>query len=291
MWVIYAAALLLADYLDSHIAGDLTLPSFFLVPFLGGVLAAFFWRPLRPTIGQCALMTLLITLIGIAGSAVVLHEGVVCLLIVSPLLYAFILTGALLGRLWFRRDPSLLRLSILPLLALVTLAEPFTRSSRDAVSTDELVIHAPPDRVWQEVVAFPDIPTPARFWLFRLGLPYPMSTTSEGGFVGAHRRCIFSGGAVFEETVAEFEPSHKLTFEIVESPPDPELINHLTPARGQFELRDLGHGSTLLLGRTWYSLHVRPLWYFDAWTQHIFHAVHRRVMEDVRVRAEAPPRL
>ena len=73
---------------------------------------------------------------------------------------------------------------------------------------------------------------------------------------------------------------------MVELPNDPELIGHLTPKRGRFELRANGDGTTTLVGTTWYGLHVHPRWYFDAWTRHIFRAVHLRVMADVKRRAE-----
>src|SRR5262249_46983555 len=106
-------------------------------------------------------------------------------------------------------------------------------------------------------------------------------------FVNADRACIFSGNAVFKERVVELIPQEKLTFDITQSPQDPELIGHLTPQRGQFILRNNGDGTTTLVGSTWYTLHVRPLWYFDLWTHHIFRAVHLRVMEDVRRHAES----
>jgi hypothetical protein len=69
-------------------------------------------------------------------------------------------------------------------------------------------------------------------------------------------------------------------------PSDPELLGHLTAHRGQFELRDNGNGSTTLIGRTWYTLHVRPLVYFDWWTHDIFSAVHLRVMKHIQRLAE-----
>ena len=151
--------------------------------------------------------------------------------------------------------------------------------------TDEILIHAPPANVWPQITSFPPIPEPPRFWLFKLGLPYPLATTTAGNYVGADRRCIFSGKAVFKESVASLTPEHELTFDILESPPDPELLGHLTPHRGQFLLRDNGDGTTTLTGSTWYTLHVRPLWYFDWWTRPFFQAVHLRVMEDVKRRA------
>lgn len=265
------------------------LPSLFLVPMLGGLAAAYVWRSLRPTFGGIALNSLWLTLMGLAGAAVAFREGVICLLMAFPIFYGCVLAGAAIGRVWFRpADLTRLRLAVLPLLALAVAGEPFLRHDREGVVVDEILIHAPPDRVWPEVTAFPDIPAPPRFWLFRLGLPYPVATTTAGNFVGADRRCIFSGGAVFKETVAECVPGERLTFDIVEAPPDPELLGHLSLHRGQFLLRDNGDGTTTLTGSSWYTLHVRPLGYFDLWTNHIFRAVHLRVMEDVRRRAELP---
>jgi hypothetical protein len=266
------------------------LPSFFLSPLIGGLAASFVWRRLRPGIGATALNALSMTLLGLGGAAIVFHEGVICLLIVAPLFYVLVLTGALIGRVWFKPDDVRFRFSILPLLALFAIGEPLARSGGGGVVRDELLIRATPERVWPEVTAFPEITTEPAFWLFRLGLPHPVATTSAGDFVGAERRCIFSGGAVFKEKVAGLIPGKELTFDIIESPPDPELIGHLTPTRGQFLLRDNGDGTTTLAGSTWYALHVRPLWYFDWWTRQIFRAVHRRVMEDVRRRAERAPR-
>lgn len=260
---------------------SLVLPSYLLVPMVGGVIASYIWRTASPSIGLTALNTLAMTLLGLGGAAYFLREGIICLLIVSPLFYVMLLTGALLGRIWFRNH-----LSIVPICILLAAAEPFTRAPSEAVVTDEIVIAATPEKVWPLIQQFGKIPAPPAFWLFRLGLPYPESTLSEGNFVGAKRQCIFSGNAVFRETIAEFEPARKLTFTIDESPPDPELLGHLTPVRGQFELRDNGNGTTVLRGSTWYYLHVRPLWYFNWWTDHIFRAVHLRVMNDVRRRAE-----
>ena len=137
--------------------------------------------------------------------------------------------------------------------------------------------------------AFREIAEPPRFWLFRLGLPYPVATTNGGNFVGAPRECIFSGNAVFREKVAELIPAERLTFDIVESPPDPELLGHLDAHRGQFLLRDNGDGTTTLVGTTWYTLHERPAWYFGWWVEHIFRAVHLRVMHNVKTLAEHEP--
>ncbi len=272
---------------NTGVYSSLLIPSFFLAPIIGGIVASYFWRWLEPRAGQVVVNTFWMTLIALAGATVAFHEGFICLLIVAPIFYVVILTGALFGRILFRKNPTRLFVSILPSLALIALAEPMTRSDSENVLTDEVVIHASPAKVWREVTAFPQIPSAPSFWLFQLGLPYPVATTTAGNFVNADRQCIFSHDAIFKEKVIEFVPDEKLTFDIVESPRDPELIGHLTPRRGQFVLRKNADGTTTLAGSTWYTLHVRPLWYFDLWTRHIFRAVHLRVMEDVKRRAES----
>ena len=77
-----------------------------------------------------------------------------------------------------------------------------------------------------------------------------------------------------------------LIFQIVEQPRDPELLGHLTLHRGQFQLIDNNDGTTTLIGRSWYTLHMRPLWYFDWWTRDVTSHVHLRVMEHIKTLAE-----
>ena len=271
------------------VLGMLALPSLLLVPTLGGLVASYIWRPLRPGLGATCINTLWMTLFALGGASLAFHEGAICLLILSPLFFASALMGTLLGRIWFKAYPTRLNMSLLPLLLLGVLAEPLTRANTESVLTDEILIRAPASKVWPQVTSFPEIPSPPHFWLFRIGLPYPTATTSAGDFVHAERQCIFSHHAIFKERVVELVPFEKLTFEIVESPQDPELVGHLTAHRGQFVLRSNADGTTTLAGSTWYTLHVRPLWYFDLWTRHIFRSVHLRVMEDIRRRAEVSP--
>jgi hypothetical protein len=214
-------------------------------------------------------------------------EGVVCLVIASPLLFLAVAGGGLMARELFQKKDGKLFMISFPMIVFLVLVEPMVLPPQKGVVVDKLHIAAPPARVWPKVLAFDLIPNPPEYWLFHLGLPYPQSTTNNGNFVGADRACQFSGGATFEEKIVEFVPSKLLTFDIVKSPPDPELLGHLDAHRGQFELLDNGDGSTTLVGRTWYTLRMRPAWYFDFWTHSIFRAVHLRVMHDVQRRAES----
>ncbi|MEY2494248.1 MAG: hypothetical protein QOJ45_740 [Verrucomicrobiota bacterium] len=280
--LLFAVTWVVGAYREHDVSALVAWPSFFLIPFLVGLLAAWFWRRLNRTLGWSFLDALWISLVGLAAAAVILREGVVCLVIVSPALYVFILCGVLLGRIWFRPNYAKLQLTIFPLLALVTLGESLYHSEQQAVITDRILIQAPPAKVWPHVLAFPEIPDPPDYWIFRLGLPYPTETTNGGNFVGADRQCIFSNGIVIKERVAEFVPNEKLTFDVAEQPTDPEAYGHITLHRGQFVLQDNHDGTTTLIGSSWYTLHVRPRWYFDLWTRDMSGAVHLRVMNHIR---------
>jgi hypothetical protein len=271
---------------NSDVTALIAWPSFFLIPLVVGLVAAWFWRRIPRTIAWTCLDALLVSLVALGAAAIIMREGVVCLVIVSPALYVFILCGLLLGRLWFRPNYSKLRLTVFPLLALLTLGESVYHSEQQAVITDRLLIHAPPAQVWPHVLAFPEIPDAPSYWIFRLGLPYPTQTTNGGNFVGADRQCMFSNGIVIQERVAEFVPNEKLTFDVTEQPTDPEAYGHITLHRGQFVLQDNHDGTTTLIGSSWYTLHVRPRWYFDLWTRDMSSAVHLRVMNHIKRLAE-----
>jgi len=280
--LLFAVTLFVGAYREHDVFALVAWPSFFLIPFLVGLIAAWFWRRLNRTLGWSFLDAFWISLLGLAAAAIILREGVVCLAIVSPALYVFVLCGVLLGRLLFRPNYSKLRLTLFPLLALATFGESLYHSEEQAVVTDRIVIHAPPAKIWPHVLAFPEIPDAPDYWIFRLGLPYPTQTTNSGNFVGADRQCIFSNGVVIKERVAEFIPNEKLTFDIAEQPTDPEAYGHITLHRGQFVLQDNHDGTTTLIGSSWYTLHVRPRWYFDPWTRDMSGAVHLRVMNHIR---------
>ncbi len=267
----------------------LSVPSFLLVPAFGGLVASWFWRKLHLTILDCLIHSVSMTVIGIGGAAVFLGEGIVCLVIVIPGLYVILLAGILLGRLLFMPRDNGLRLVMLPLLAFVAHAEAQLRSDQQEAVTDEILIHASPAKVWPHVLAFPRIQEPPDYWIFRLGLPCPMETTNGGDRVGADRQCIFSDGVVIQEQISEFIPQERLTFEVSEQPTHPESYGHVTLHRGQFDLRDNHDGTTTLIGTSWYTLHVRPLWYFNLWTEDMTRQVHLRVMRHIQRLAESSP--
>ncbi|PYM06177.1 MAG: hypothetical protein DMF15_13625 [Verrucomicrobia bacterium] len=261
-------------------------PSLVLVPMAMGIAAAYFWRSLSFSLWEYFLWWIVTSLISPFGAYFAFKEGAVCLLIGFPILFVCGFAGVLLGRLLFKSKSATINLSVLPVLLIATLAEGKMRQSQQHVVEDRTRIDASANQVWNYVVSFPAINAAPNYWLNKVGLPSPLATTCQGAFVGAARECIFSDGLVFKERVSNITPVRLLTFEIVEQPSNPELLGHLTLHRGQFQLIDNNDGTTTLIGRSWYTLHMRPLWYFDWWTRDVTSHVHLRVMEHIKTLSE-----
>ena len=257
-------------------------PSLVLVPMAMGIASAYFWRSLSFSLWEYFLWWIVTSLISPFGAYFAFKEGAVCLLIGFPILFVCGFAGVLVGRLLFRSKTATINLNVLPVLLLATLAEGKMRQDQQGMVEDRLLINAPATAVWNYVVSFPAINPAPDYWLTKVGLPSPLATSCQGAFVGAARECIFTDGLVFKERVSEITPARLLTFEIVEQPSNPELLGHLTLHRGQFQLIENNDGTTTLIGRSWYTLHMRPLWYFDWWTRDVTSHVHLRVMEHIK---------
>lgn len=267
-------------------AGVLISSDFLLVPLVMGLLSAFFWKDLALTTMDYFLYSLVNCGLGLVAAGVFMREGVICLIIVSPLLLFFVCLGALLGRWLFQFTNHRLNLSLIPLaLAFLSFDVLSPHHYENAVS-DQVIIRAPPSQVWSHLATVPLISEKPEYWLFQIGLPYPIQSIVTGQGVGAKRQCIFSHNRVFEEQITEWQPEHKLTFEITHQPRDPEILGHARVERGQFLLKDNGDGTTTLTGTSWYELYVYPSWYYDLWASRIARQVHFRVMDHIKTVCE-----
>jgi len=258
---------------------------FILVPLVMGLVTAFVWRGLGLTGVEAFLYSLLNSGLGLVTAGVFMHEGVICLVIVSPLLLCFVFLGAL-GERWLFGARRRLNLSLVPLALAVLLFDAFSPHHYESFVSDQVVIRAPPAQVWTHLAAVPPIAEKPDFWLFKMGLPYPVRSTVSGRGVGASRRCVFSQGRVFEERIVEWQPGRRLTFDVTRQPRDPEILGHARVKRGQFVLQDNGDGTTTLTGTSWYELYVYPSWYYDLWAGSIARQVHFRVMDHIKADCE-----
>ena len=249
--------------------------TFLALPFAIGFGAAFFWMPANLRGGLRFAWTFFSWLISLAGAALVLREGSVCLVMASPLLLVLMWAGCETGTQFWKRKPYL-GASVLPLLLLLAVydaSQPHFYGNR--VQT---VVHSdlPPSRLWPYVANYPFNEAPPEWWLWQIGLPYPVQATGEPR-LGGRRDCRFSGGVTVGEKVVAVEAGRNLEFVVDKQPNHPEVLNHFKLVRGRLELLPDGHGGTLMRGTSWYELQVYPAWYFGPWCDSVVHHVHERV--------------
>ena len=235
------------------------------------------------------------------GLLLVAIEGLICLVMATPLAAAIACLGGWAAYQiqasdwWHGRPAPLCCLALLlPLLMLLehTQPVPFPMFS----VTTALEVEAPPEKVWRHVVTFSELPTPDEF-IFRAGIAYPIRARIYGQGVGAERHCEFSTGA-FVEPIEVWDEPRLLKFSVTKNPPPMQewtpyadlqsahLDGFLASRAGQFHLTALPKGRTRLEGTTWYHHHMWPETYWRAWSDYIIHHIHGRVLRHVKQLAE-----
>ncbi len=296
-WAAFVAALLgLAwAWLSTFVLSTYGYALFVVMPFAVGFVAALLHA--STSLWRSIAAALLATVLTAALLVAVAVEGLFCIVMAMPLALPLAIVGAALGQ---RRAPRPTGRSfgavalVVPLLVGVEAGA--GREPAVHPVTTRIVVDAPPPAVWRHVVAFPPLPAP-REALFRAGIAYPMSATIEGRGVGAVRRCRFSTGD-FVEPITVWDAPRRLAFTVTSQPPPmrelspwgavhpPHLDGFLRSRRGEFRLRPLPGGRTLLVGTTWYENRMWPARYWRVWSDGLIHAIHRRVLRHVAAQAE-----
>ncbi len=275
------------------------------LPFCLGLTSVLVYGYHEPrTLGSCLVVALLSVALVSAALFAVAVEGLICLIMAAPLGIALALFGGFMGYIIQRREGRrfepppqvytthafafvLLALPAMMLLESSLRFEPPLRGVRTAVEID-----APPERVWENVVSFAELPTPTER-LFQTGIAYPLRAEIEGRGVGAVRHCVFSTGA-FVEPIEVWDEPRLLRFGVTAQPPimdemspyphlsPPHLNNYLHSRRGQFTLTPLAGGRTRLEGTTWYQSSFWPGVYWNRWSDYIIHRIHGRVLDHIK---------
>lgn len=292
-----------ATFLSINALGDYGWGLFVGLPFFLGLISVLIYGFHAPRGVWPSLLVALISVVLVSAALFALAvEGLICLMMAAPLGVILALFGGLIGYVIQRRPTymaesfqvfSLMLLALPLLLGLEHAAgqEPPLFEVRTAVS-----INAPPEQVWQNLVAFTELPPPTER-LFKTGIAYPIRAEISGRGVGAVRHCIFSTGA-FVEPIEVWDEPRLLKFGVTAQPPvmnevsvytdlrPPHLENYLHSRKGQFLLTRLPDGGTRLEGTTWYQNDFWPGLYWKQWSDYIIHRIHLRVLEHIKQESE-----
>jgi hypothetical protein len=276
-------------------AGVLGWTLFVLLPaFVGGTVSWVF----RPNGAEKAAATGALAAVASTGLLLLLGlEGILCIVMAVPLAMPL---GAIGGwcAYWAESSVSKMRNSaaMLLLLPIVTVSWDLKAHSPVFKVQTSIEVAARPEQVWKHVVEFSELPPP-HDWVFRTGIAYPMRARIDGQGPGAIRYCEFSTGP-FVEPIKIWDEPRLLRFGVTKNPapleewsPYGEIVTkhlhgYLMSKQGQFQLRPLANGGTLLEGTTWYQHGLWPAAYWRWWSDAIIHRIHLRVLKHVRSLAE-----
>ena len=273
------------------------------IPFFLGLNSTMIYGFHRPrSLGKCLLVAVLSTaLVGVALFAFAV-EGIICLAMALPLALVIALFGGFIGYVLQSRPSfaaNTLRVAsvlffLMPGLILLEYSageNPVLYEKKTSV-----VIKSDLQTVWTHVVTFSQLPPPTEA-MFKTGLAYPIRAEMHGQGVGAERHCVFSTGA-FVEPITVWDEPRLLAFGVSGQPPameelsiysnvhPPHLENYFLAKRGQFELKPLPDGTTLLEGTTWYQNRYWPAPYWHLWSDYVIDGIHNRVLLHIKSLAE-----
>jgi hypothetical protein len=162
----------------------------------------------------------------------------------------------------------------------------------------EIRIHAPKERVWQNIIRVRKIAPREQTVIFfhRIGFPKPIEATLSHEGVGGVRHASFEGGVVFTETITEWEDCKKIRFTIkanTEAIPPTTLDEHVTIGgkyfdiqTGTYELEEQGNDVILRL----YSeqrLSTNVNIYVGLWTEAVMQDIQTNILNVIKRRCEA----
>ena len=228
-------------------------------------------------------------------------EGLICLIMASPLTLLLAVLGASLGRGVGRRGPQ----QTLPALSVLVLVYPAAQYMESSIAeppaphivSTRVLVQAPPARVWQVLTRPVQYPAEVG-WLFRAGVAYPTRTaiarTADGRRV---LRCAYSQGGA-ELPITRWQPGRELTFRIPNTPAPmqelspyprihaPHLHGYFSVDSGTVRLRPQPGGATLLEATTVYRHSIAPRGYWQLWSDYLLDDMHQRVLLALKTEAE-----
>ncbi|HEV2699802.1 MAG TPA: hypothetical protein VGU90_17555 [Terriglobales bacterium] len=276
---------------------------FIALPFVMGFVAAVIHGLRRPrTRTECIIVaTLSMAVLG-TGLLAFAIEGAICIAMAAPIAVPLAAFGGMCGYLVQRQRwsqsgaPAFLSIILLFVPGVQWTEHALGPARQSFVVRSAIEINAPPEKVWQQVVAFSEI-SPPKEWLFRAGIAYPIRAEIAGHGPGAERHCVFSTGA-FVEPIEIWDEPRQLKFSVTANPPPmeewspyahiapPHLHGFLVSNGGQFLLTPLPGGRTRLEGTTWYRHGLAPAGYWRLWSDVIIHKIHMRVLTHIKEQVE-----
>jgi uncharacterized membrane protein YhaH (DUF805 family) len=215
-------------------------------------------------------------------------EGIACILMAAVIVLGMSAVGGMAGAMASRAGPEVVAvLGILVAPASVAWDHVHPPAAAPLVAQASIVVHATPE------AAFRALASPARYDappapIFAI-VAMPLETRADGPELGAgsRARCVFTNGA-FVTRVASLDAPREVSFAVEQQPA--QLDHILTVDEDRLTVEAGADGTSTLRSEMRYHLRLHPAGYWGLFTNALLGAVHARVLEDVKRRAEHPGR-
>lgn len=229
-------------------------------------------------------------------------EGLICVVMMTPVFFVMALAGGALAiivrniRNRRMRATAFVMVLVLPYAA-GPLEQRMPQSQTRRVVENRIRIHADAPTVWRQIIRVPAI-RPEEYrttFIHRIGFPRPIEATLSHEGVGGVREASFERGVLFRETVIEWVPERRLSFTIaVDSIPTRTLDQHVTVGGeyfdvldGTYEIVPVAPGEVELRLWSTHRLSTHFNGYASLWTDFVMRQIQGNILEVVRDRAEA----
>lgn len=233
------------------------------------------------------------------ASILFLREGVICIVMLTPIWLASGWVGAFAMRSQRKERGRTLESSflIIPLVAAVVEAQlPVPHEPVTIVRT--VLVKAPPEAIWRYAVSSRNIGVHEGRWTIThniIGMPRPRESVLLGSGVGAVRTAYWGDNANFKERVVAWQPGRKLgwSFDFTDSTIQEYTDKHISPDgeflkidSGDYVMRAVSRDTTELTLTTRYiaKTHVNP--YAKLWGEFLMGDVQENILTIIKDRAE-----
>ena len=289
-------ASLLTTVISINVLGEYGWTVFVFTPFLLGFLPPYIIGKTRNISRNESFSVSFITLLFSCLLLLIFaFEGLICIAMAFPILLLITWMGSYIG---YRINRGNYFNSTNTVILLLTssigfMSFDYVNESEELIPvTTVIIVDAPIEEVWHNVVTFNKIDAPTD-WIFTTGISYPTDATIEGKGVGAIRYCNFTTGS-FVEPITTWNEPDLLQFDVIDQPTPmnefnpfwsihpPHLDGYFKSYKGQFKLTKINDNQTQLEGTTWYKVDIQPQIYWKTWSDFIIHRIHKRVLKHIK---------
>jgi hypothetical protein len=272
------------------------------IPLTIGALVAFLARRKRPsTVGGASGLAMLSVLLFMFLAGLFLREGIICIVMATPIFLVFALVGALIGVLldaWGgRQAPKLLSVILVVPLFTAPIEAELTQATQNLRASQSIFINAPAQTVWQHINYPLNIePTELRGgFAYLMGVPYPIEARTLEEKIGAARTLVWQRGVQFTERITAWEPHRHIAWTYQFTPdsfPPGSLDDHIAIGGRYFDLKSTayslhpqGNGTRLSIDvHTSISTHFN--WYAAWWADFLIDDTAKAILNFYKTRSE-----